>query len=127
MKAKYVNIVRLLMLFASVLLLLTVIVPHHHHEDGIPCVSLEECHSHSCEANGHTIAFNSNSLQNQSVETPDPVLLLIPLYTLFDYINPPLPFPDDWAFDSERTLHAESLFSLWVVEAAGFRAPPQIV
>ncbi|MDR1939108.1 MAG: hypothetical protein LBQ73_11520 [Tannerellaceae bacterium] len=137
MKTRYENRIRLLMLASSLLLLLTVVIPHHHHEDGMPCIFLwdnksaddgeegeEDCH-HSCESNGHTIAFNAKSLQNQAAGTHDLALLLIPLYTLFDYINPPLPCSFDRAFDSERTLHAQSLFSIWVVEAAGFRAPPR--
>jgi hypothetical protein len=50
--------------------------------------------------------------------------VLIPLYTLFDYITPSLPFPLNKASDSEKTLYAESLHSMWVAVAAGFRAPP---
>jgi hypothetical protein len=136
MKTRYEKMIRLLMLAAGLLLLLTVIIPHHHHEDGLPCIFLwdggseedgeaeGEAH-HDCESNGHTLAFNTKSLQNQATETHDLALLLIPLYTLFDYINPLLPSPDDWVFDSERSLYAESLFCIWLVEAAGFRAPPQ--
>jgi hypothetical protein len=125
-----------MMLVSGCILLLTVVIPHHHHEDGTPCIFWwdnenkagadgEENHCHSCECNGHTIAFHSTSSQKQASEThDDPAWLFIPLHTLFDYINPPLPFPDDGALDFEKDSYAGSLYCAWLSAAAGFRAPP---
>ncbi|MDR2389607.1 MAG: hypothetical protein LBD89_07475 [Tannerellaceae bacterium] len=135
MKTKYKDWISRLMLATGFFLMLTVIVPHHHHEDGEVCIFMwdhdpDHDHDHendtyqSCECNGHTLAFNSTLLHKHA---SDPNLfppILIPLYTLFDYITPPLPFPPGKVFDAEKTLYAESLYSLWVSVAAGFRAPP---
>ncbi|MDR1356970.1 MAG: hypothetical protein LBJ58_04795 [Tannerellaceae bacterium] len=116
------------------ILLLTVVVPHHHHEDGLPCIFLWDTENttggdgedhHGCECNGHTIAFNSTSLNKHASEThSDIALLLVPLYTLFDYINSSLLFHGDVVGDAERPLYAESLYSIWAPVATGFRAPP---
>lgn len=125
------------MLVSGCILLLTVVVPHHHHEDGMPCVFFWEDSNaagedngeaeehHSCECNGHTIAFNSASLSKHASETHDNLsLLLFPLYTLFDYINPTLPLPGDKDTEAGKALYAESLHSVWAPAAAGLRAPP---
>lgn len=126
------------MLASGFVLLLTVILPHHHHEGGAPCLLLwntekttdtqdtEEEHHHSCECNGHTIAFNSTTLQNHFHENQDLNLFLIPLHTLFDYVNSPLPFRGDRAFSSEGCIYIESQHSLWIPAAAGLRAPPSL-
>ncbi|MDR2810263.1 MAG: hypothetical protein LBB84_06870 [Tannerellaceae bacterium] len=135
MKTRYKNPIRYFMLASGILLLLTVIVPHHHHEDGEICIFMwdnghddsehgEDGGYQSCECNGHTIAFNSTLLHKHASEPNDLALVLIPLLTLFDYISPPLPFPLGKTSDAEKTLYAESLFSIWVSAAAGFRAPP---
>jgi hypothetical protein len=129
MKTEYRKWISRLMSAAGFILLLTVLVPHHHHEGGEVCIFMwdeedtEEEHQ-SCECNGHTIAFRSPSLQQQTSEIHDLALVLIPLHTLFDYITPPLPFPDSRMRDSGHILHTESLCRLWIAAAAGFRAPP---
>lgn len=123
------------MLAAGFILLLTVLIPHHHHEGGEVCVFLwdsehqedghdEDSERHGCECNGHTIAFNAASLHKHASETHDLALLLIPLCTLFDSINPPLLSPDSKAPGPGEDERAGSLFSLWIPAAAGFRAPP---
>ncbi|MDR1344260.1 MAG: hypothetical protein LBJ39_02790 [Tannerellaceae bacterium] len=134
MKTRYESWVNRFMLVSGFILLLTVVVPHHHHEDGAPCIFLWENENaagddgeehHSCECNGHTIAFNSTTLNKHASETHNDIaLLLIPLYTLFDYINSSFPLPGDKVCDSDKTLHAETLFNVWAPVATGFRAPP---
>ena len=134
MKTRYKNRISRFMLASGLLLLLTVVIPHHHHEDGEVCIFMwdngnaDDEHDAdeylSCECNGHTIAFNPALHQKHASEPNDLTMLLIPLYTLFDYITPPLPFPLSKVSDSEKTLYAESLYSMWITVAAGFRAPP---
>jgi hypothetical protein len=121
------------MLASGFILLLTVTLPHHHHESGEICVFLwdngdaddgEDEHQ-CCACNGHTIAFNSVALHKHASETHDDLaLILIPLYTLFDYIKSPLPVLNVNVPDTGKTLYAESLYSVWMPVAAGFRAPP---
>jgi hypothetical protein len=134
-RGKWIN---LFMLVSGCILLLTVVVPHHHHEDGTPCIFFWENENatdegdgeteehNSCECNGHTVAFNSTSLSSKHAsETHDNLsLILFPLCTLFDYINPSLPFPGDKASKAEKALYAESLYSVWAPDASGLRAPP---
>jgi hypothetical protein len=136
MKTKHRNRISRFMALMGFALLLMAILPHHHHEEGGICVFLwdsehakdceeEEGGLQSCECNGHTIVFNSALLHKQASEPHDlAFLLLIPLHTLFDYIHLPLPFLDDKAPGFERALYAESLYSLWMSAASGFRAPP---
>ncbi|MDR1645100.1 MAG: hypothetical protein LBS05_04665 [Tannerellaceae bacterium] len=135
MKTRYRNWINRFMLLSGCVLLLTVLIPHHHHEDGSPCIFWadsenttgedEDGHCRSCEYNGHTIVFNSASLQKYASEThDDPAWLLIPLHILFDYINPSLPFPDDGVPDFAGNVPAASIHCTWVAVAAGFRAPP---
>lgn len=137
MKIRYTKWLRSVMLASGFILLLTVTLPHHHHEGGEICVFLwdgadsaddaEEDgeHRQSCECNGHAIAFNAASLHKHASETHDNLaLVLIALYTLFDFLNPPLPTLAGNVSDAGKQPHAESLYSAWMPAACGFRAPP---
>jgi hypothetical protein len=137
MRTRYEKWVNRLMFVSGCILLLTIIIPHHHHEDGSTCIFWldnehetdrcggEDDHHHSCEYNGHMIVFHSTLLQKHASETHDDLaLLLIPLHTLFDYINPLLLIPDDRMVDSAEDIRPESFHCAWMSAATGFRAPP---
>lgn len=124
------QIMRYMVLMASILALLSVVIPHHHHRDGMPCyLSLTEemqhgeqnTDPHDCSCDGHNLAY-LNTHTSFSTDS-DAGILLMPLLVLFDYSNPPEPslsgqrLYGDW-------LYIESLHDQWIVSATGLRAPP---
>lgn len=119
----------MVMLVAGCILLLNVVIPHHHHEGGVPCIFFmcnhddnEEEQEHSCDCEGHTLAYYVQ--QNVAPGTVDPIRILIPLYTLFDLTYSPqiiLPFT---VSGSNRPIYTESLHDMWIPASAGLRAPP---
>lgn len=125
------KLIRYFLLFTGLLFLLSVTIPHHHHEDGRSCYKLNIEHttqdraegeaSHDCICNGHTIAFFFSNTGGVSNETD---LLLFPIQTLFDQINPVAPAFTGALFLSTQAIYLESRHDIWIASASGLRAPP---
>lgn len=126
--------IRFFMLLSGFILLFSVIIPHHHHENGMTCIHIfshhdhndTHTHQHDCNCSGHTIVFNSSILPGHSSEQ-DIALLLMPLYTLIEYLHPPQETVLNSLFYSDRTVYVESLHDTWITVAAGLRAPPVFI
>lgn len=127
------QIMRYMVLMASIVALLSVVIPHHHHKDGMPCyISLDEemqhdeqsTDPHDCSCDGHNLAY-LNSHTSFSTDS-DAGVILMPLLVLFDYINPPEASLSWQHIYGDGTLYIESLQDQWIVSATGLRAPPML-
>lgn len=125
------QIMRYVVLMASLLVLLSVVIPHHHHRDGMPCyksLATEQEHgdqsadTHTCACNGHNLAyFNAHASYFAGGDVDSH---LMPLLILFDYIYPPeVNLVGQWS-SKENAPYIESLHDTWIVSATGLRAPP---
>lgn len=123
------QVIRYVLLLASLVMLISVILPHHHHSNGMPCCKpLTEAHhatnSHSQGCEGHNLAsftsFHSEQTDLASLH------YLFPLFILYDYIYPPQPAFVEQLFGRERAVYIESLHDTWIAAASGLRAPPLV-
>lgn len=136
MKEKQRQWLRYFMLGIGMILLVSIVFPHHHHRDGkacyVPFLTEEaaegdhETDPHDCGCHGHNLALFKSSPASAA---PGNDLVLHPL---------PIAFLFDWVWSATSTLrkcsserrerpYIESLHGVWIVVAAGLRAPPVVL
>lgn len=123
------QIIRYVLLLASLVMLISVIAPHHHHSDGMPCYkSLTEAHhgggSHDPGCERHNLAFFT-SFHAAQIDLASSHFLF-PLFILYDYVYPPAPTFTEQLFSREKNIYIESLHDTWIASASGLRAPPAV-